>query len=31
MSYGCFATVIEPEYIVENIKKRLQKKLNNYL
>lgn len=26
LSYGSFATVIEPEYIVENIKKRLQKK-----
>lgn len=31
LSYGSFATVIEPEYIVENIKKRLQKNLNNYL
>ncbi|MGL5662517.1 MAG: helix-turn-helix transcriptional regulator [Cetobacterium sp.] len=31
LSYGSFATVIEPEYIVENIKKRLQKNLSNYL
>lgn len=31
LSYGSFATVIEPEYIIENIKKRLQKNLNNYL
>ena len=31
LSYGSFATVIEPEYIIENIKKRLQKNLSNYL
>ena len=30
LSYGSFSAVIEPEYIVENIKKRLQKNLNNY-
>lgn len=30
LSYGSFVTVIEPEYIVENIKKRLLKNLSNY-